>query len=564
MTKRVFRSIFLTSLAALILASAFIVITLYRIYETDAVNELKREAAHISEAIRQKQSESEYLKQIYSSDRITLIAENGAVIYDNMTDASTMGNHADRPEITEALMTGTGESRRYSDTLSQMTIYYALKTYEGNVLRVSKTQSSVLGLLWDVLPILLIILISTTLLSYLTARYMAKQIVSPINALNLDSPFESDIYDELSPLLTRINQQNTYIKKQMLEITKKQREFNTVTQNMREGLVLISAKGNILSINESAVEIFQTDIEKSIGSHLLSVNRSLTMQRVFEGALNGINTEALLTINGRHYQLLGSPVVSKTSVLGAVILLLDITDKHIAERSRREFTANVSHELKTPLTSILGFAEIMKDGLTRPEDMQDFAGRIYYEASGLLTLIEDILELSQLDEKTELPDKEHVDLYSLAENVLSRLKPIADKKGVNLSLQGEKIVVTGYRKTLDGMLYNLCDNAIKYNISGGSATVRIAYKNNKPVVTVSDTGIGIPPEHQPHVFERFYRVDKSRSKEIGGTGLGLSIVKHGAILHGISVDMRSGENAGTIFTLTFPVTEKPLNINHKQ
>ena len=282
MTKRVFRSIFLTSLAALILASAFIVITLYRIYETDAVNELKREAAHISEAIRQKQSESEYLKQIYSSDRITLIAENGAVIYDNMTDASTMGNHADRPEITEALMTGTGESRRYSDTLSQMTIYYALKTYEGNVLRVSKTQSSVLGLLWDVLPILLIILISTTLLSYLTARYMAKQIVSPINALNLDSPFESDIYDELSPLLTRINQQNTYIKTDV-EITKKQREFNTVTQNMREGLILISAKGNILSINESAVEIFQTDIEKSIGSHLLSVNRSLTMQRVLRG-----------------------------------------------------------------------------------------------------------------------------------------------------------------------------------------------------------------------------------------------------------------------------------------
>lgn len=563
MTKRIFRSIFSTSLAALILVSGFIVITLYRVYENDAVNELKSEAAHISGLIQQKQTESEYLKQIYSSSRITLIAENGAVIYDSMTDASTMENHADRPEITEALMTGTGESQRYSDTLSQMTIYYALKTYEGNVLRVSKTQSSALGLLWDLLPILLIILIGITLLSYLIARYMAKQIVSPINALNLDSPFDNDIYDELSPLLTRIDQQNKDIKKQMLEITKKQHEFNVVTKNMREGLILISAKGNILSINESAVEIFQTDIKKSIGSHLLSINRSVTMHRVLEGALNGINTEALLTINNRHYQLLGNPVLSKAGVHGAVILLLDITDKHNAERSRREFTANVSHELKTPLTSILGFAEIMKDGLTKPEDMQGFAGRIHDEASGLITLIDDILELSQLDEKTELPDKEHVDLYSLAEDVLSRLKPIADKKGVNLLLQGEKIVVTGYRKILDGMLYNLCDNSIKYNVAGGSATVKIAYKDCKPVVTVSDTGIGIPPEHRPHVFERFYRVDKSRSKEFGGTGLGLSIVKNGAVLHDITIDMQSKENTGTTFKLTFPTTVKPQQVNYK-
>lgn len=554
MTKRIFRSIFLTSLAALILASYLIVITLYKISETDAVNELKSEAAYISALIRQEQTESEQLRQIFSNDRITLIAENGSVKYDNITDASTMENHANRPEFREALTTGTGESRRYSDTLSQMTIYYALKTHDGNVLRISRTQSSVLGMLQDILPILLFILISSALLSYIIARYMAKQIVSPINALNLDSPFENDIYDELSPLLTRIDRQNRDIKKQMLEITKKQHEFNAVTNNMREGLILISAKGNILSINESAGEIFQADIEKSIGSHILTVNRSVTMQKVFEGALSGINTEALLSINSRHFQLLGSPVVSQSSVLGIVILLLDITDKHSAERSRREFSANVSHELKTPLTSILGFAEIMKEGLAKPEDMQGFAERIHYEASGLLTLIDDILELSQLDEKTELPDREHVDLFSLAENVLSRLKPIADKKGVNLTLQGEHVVVSGYEKILDGMLYNLCDNAIKYNVAGGNATVTIAYKDSKPIVIVSDTGIGIPPEHRPHIFERFYRVNKSRSKEIGGTGLGLSIVKHGAILHDITIDMQSDENKGTTFTLTFPVS----------
>mgnify|MGYP001118475333 FL=1 len=554
MTKRIFRSIFLTSLAALILASGFNVLTLYKISETDAVNALKSEAAYISSLIRQEQTESEHLRQIFSNDRITLIAENGAVKYDNITDASTMENHANRPEFREALTTGTGESRRFSDTLSQMTIYYALKTHDGNVLRISRTQSSVLGMLQDILPILLFILISSALLSYIIARYMAKQIVSPINALNLDSPFENDIYDELSPLLTRIDRQNRDIKKQMLEITKKQHEFNAVTNNMREGLILISAKGNILSINESAGEIFQADIEKSIGSHILTVNRSVTMQKVFEGALSGINTEALLSINSRHFQLLGSPVVSQSSVLGIVILLLDITDKHSAERSRREFSANVSHELKTPLTSILGFAEIMKEGLAKPEDMQGFAERIHYEASGLLTLIDDILELSQLDEKTELPDREHVDLFSLAENVLSRLKPIADKKGVNLTLQGEHVVVSGYEKILDGMLYNLCDNAIKYNVAGGNATVTIAYKDSKPIVIVSDTGIGIPPEHRPHIFERFYRVNKSRSKEIGGTGLGLSIVKHGAILHDITIDMQSDENKGTTFTLTFPVS----------
>ena len=552
MTKRIFRSIFLTSLAALIIASSFIVITLYKTYETDALNELKSEASYISDLISQKQNELEFLNHIYSNNRITLISQDGTVRFDNTTDASKMDNHADRPEVMDALKNGTGRSERYSDTLSQMTIYYALKTPEGNVLRVSKTQSSALGLLWDILPILLIILISITLLSYLIARYMAKQIVSPINALNLDSPFENDIYDELSPLLRRIDRQNKDIKKQMLEITKKQHEFNVVTKNMREGLILISAKGNILFINESAVKIFQTDIEKSIGSHLLSLNRTVTMHSVFEGALSGKNSEALLTINNRHYQLLGSPVITKTSVNGAVILLLDITDKYSAERSRREFTANVSHELKTPLTSILGFAEIMKGGLTKPEDMQGFAGRIHYEASGLLRLIDDILELSQLDEKTKLPDKENVDLYSLAEDVLNRLKPIAEKKGVTLSLQGERIVVSCYKKILDGMLYNLCDNAIKYNIAGGSATITIAYQNNKPVITISDTGIGIPPKHHPHIFERFYRVDKSRSKEIGGTGLGLSIVKHGAILHDITIDMKSEENAGTTFKLNFP------------
>lgn len=560
MTKQIFRSIFLMSLAAVILVSSFMMVTLYRIYETDAMNKLINEAAFISRAFKQERSDLAYLKEVYFTDRITFIAEDGTVIYDNTADASSMGNHAYRPEVAAALKTGTGVSHRYSDTLSQKTVYYALKTDEGNILRVSKTQSSVLGLLWAILPVLIIIIAGIALLYFVIARYISRRITAPINELNLDSPFENDIYDELSPLLTRIERQNKEIKSKMLEITEKQREFTAVTENMREGLILLSGKGNILSINTSAVAIFETDIDTSIGSHILSVNRSVTLQSVFEGAIKGLNMEALLSINDKHYQLLGNPVASKDGTLGAVIVILDVTDKQSAERSRREFTANVTHELKTPLSSILGFAEIMKNGTAKPEDMQGFAGRIYNEARRLITLIDDILELSQLDEKAKLPDKEHVDLYALAEDAVSRLKPMADKLGVTLSVQGEHIVVVGYRKILDEMLHNLCDNAIKYNIAGGSVTVRIEHKDYNPVVTVRDTGIGIPAVHRLHIFERFYRVDKSRSKETGGTGLGLSIVKHGAMLHDIIIDLKSKENAGTTFVLTFPRVCEPMNV----
>ncbi|NMA79582.1 MAG: hypothetical protein GX967_02920 [Clostridiales bacterium] len=559
MTKRIFRSIFLTSLAALVLASTFIIFILYRVYKTEAINKLEIEGAYISHLINQMDASPQALEKIYYGDRITLIDEGGIVIYDNMTDTSTMDNHADRPEISQALREGTGKSYRHSDTLSQMTVYYAYKLNDGNILRISKTQSNMIGLLGDILPILIIIILNIAVLSFVVSRYMARQITSPINALDLDSPFINEIYDELSPLLTRIEKQNKNIKNQMYEITEKQRNFNVVTENMREGLILISAKGNILSINESASRIFRTNIDKCVGSHILTVNRSLSMHKVFEGAISGADTEDLLTINNKFYKLLGSPVTSKDQSLGAVILLLDVTDKHRAERSRRQFTANVSHELKTPLTSILGFAEIMKDGLSRPEDMQGFAGRIHYEASRLLTLIDDTIELSQLDEKTKISNQESIDLYDLAHDIINRLAPIALKKEVNLSIRGDHVLVPGHRKILEGMIYNLCDNAIKYNITGGDAIIEIGHRDDRPFITVSDTGIGIPKKHQSHIFERFYRADKSRGGEIDGTGLGLSIVKHGAMLHNITINMESGESAGTTFTLIFPPVNKALD-----
>jgi len=464
-------------------------------------------------------------------------------------DAAAMEKHADRPEVISALANGTGESTRFSNTLLTKTLYYAVKTPKGNVLRIAKTQSSALGLLWDIVPIIVVIVFVVALLAVVMSRLLTKRIIAPINSLNLDTPCENDTYDELSPLLLRLERQREELERKMLEITKQQREFEAVTESMNEGLILLSLKGNILSINRSAMNIFGAG--NSTGKHVLTLNRSAAFQEVAECALSGVKSEAQLSIKNRYYQLIGSPVETRDGVLGAVILILDITDKQEAERSRREFTANISHELKTPLTSISGYAEIMKNGTARPEDMKGFAARIYQEASRLIALVDDILRLAQLDEQVVFPDKEDVDLLALARDVIGRLQPLAEQRDISITLEGEHIVIPGYRKILEEMLYNLCDNAIKYNVPSGSVNVSISCSDNKTVVSVEDTGIGIPEEHQPHVFERFYRVDKSRSKETGGTGLGLSIVKHGAIIHDAEIKLNSSPGIGTKIEILF-------------
>lgn len=557
MTKRIFRSIFLTSLAAIILVSAFIIFTLYSAYENSARAELKTATNQSANKLRYAGDKTEYFKRSYFDHRVTLIAADGRVLYDSNADAAAMENHSDRPEVILAARDGYGESYRYSNTLSEKTLYYAVRLADGDVLRVSKTQDSILGLLWSMVSLFFLIITGVAVLSVIAARLLTRRIVAPINAIDLDDSFGSDTYDELSPLLLRIERQHKEIENKISEITEKQREFAAVTENMREGMILVSGEGDILSINKSALAIFGANSGVSTGSHILSVNRSVELQSVFEAAVNGSYKEELLSINSRHYKILGNPVMSKAAKPGAVILILDVTYKHSAEHSRREFTANVSHELKTPLTSISGFAEIMKNGTAKPEDMPGFAARILNEANRLIVLIDDILNLSQLDEMAKLPDKEPVDLAALAEDVVSRLKPVADKQRVSITLIGERVTVYGYKKVLDAMLFNLCDNAIKYNIACGNVSVDIKYVGGRPSVTVKDTGIGIPAEHQPHVFERFYRVDKSRSKETGGTGLGLSIVKHGAMLHDALIDLKSTENAGTTVELTFP------RVNHK-
>ncbi|MBP7177140.1 MAG: PAS domain S-box protein [Thermoclostridium sp.] len=550
MRKRIFWSIFLASLIVLIIVSCLVVITLYNTYESDAKNDIRTEANYISGKLSEVKNERVYFNGFYSVNRVTLITSDGMVIYDNTVNPNTMENHTDRPEVLSALATGTGESFRYSNTLSDKTLYYAVKTPEGNVLRISRTHSSALGLLWAMLPILVIIVIAVALLSIFLSRILTRHIIKPIHILNLDAPSENDTYDELSPLLLQLERQNEELKGKMLEITQQQREFEAVTESMSEGLILLSPKGNILLINRSAINIFGA--ENCTGKHILTLNRSINLHEVADGALKGTHSEAELEIRNRYYQLFGSPLESKNGVLGAVILILDITDKQIAERSRREFTANVSHELKTPLTSIAGYAEIMKNGTAKPEDMQGFAARIHQEAGSLITLVEDILRLSQLDEKVKLPDKENIDLLVLVEKAFERLQTLAERQGISLSVKGEHIVISGYRKILEEMINNLCDNAIKYNSTHGSVTVSVSYYGESPIVTVEDTGIGISEEHQPHVFERFYRVDKSRSKATGGTGLGLSIVKHGAIIHNAEITLDSSVGNGTKIAIIFP------------
>ena len=552
MTKRIFRMIFASALCAAVLASLFIMLTLYQSYSRELEDKLKIESGYLLYGLSREENEAGYVAGVYSSNRITLIAPDGTVLYDNTADVSKMENHLDRPEVQAALQSGTGSTHRYSDTLSQETVYFAIKTDDGNVLRLSNSQASVSGLLVKMLPVLLLILLGVGILSYAVARRMARRIVSPINTLNLDQPLENDAYDELSPLFIRMQRQKEELEKRMQELTENRREFAAVTAHMREGMVLLNGAGDILSINESAAVIFGVDAGKYVGRPILSINRSVALERVVEGASRGESAVEELRMGDRYYQLIGNPVEPGGGARGTLILALDVTDRESAERSRREFTANVSHELKTPLTSITGYAEIMKNGTARPDDMQGFAARIYDEATRLIALVEDVMKISRLDEKAKLPEKSKVDLLEISESVAKRLQPLAERRDVTVSVSGERLSVLGYEKILEEMVYNLVDNAVKYNVKGGSVNVSVRDDGGRTVLEVRDTGIGIPPEHQARVFERFYRVDHSHARETGGTGLGLSIVKHSAGVHGATVSLVSEVGKGTGISIAFP------------
>lgn len=548
MNKKIFLSSCLVAFTVLIISLAMSTGVLFNQFEKQVEQELKEESELIASVIEDAGVEN-IADYDFGSRRVTVIGKDGGVIFDSQADASKMENHADREEFKEAVLYGTGMSSRYSDTLTQKNIYYALKLSDGSALRLSSPHSTIFAIISDLIgPICLIVLLAL-ILSAILAIKLSESILKPINALDLDNPENNKTYDELAPLLTKINRQKLVIENQLHEAKQKQKEFKLITDNMREGLLVIDSNSDILTYNAAAEKLLDITDETSLAA--LKIYRSTQVIDAVDEALKGNNSECQITQHSRQYSLIANPVFRDGEIIGAVIVLLDITEKAQREQLRREFTANVSHELKTPLTSIYGFAELMKDGDMKKEDMEDFAKSIYDETKHLITLVGDIIKLSALDEKSRFYEKEKVDLYALACETAERLKVDAAKKHVTVNVEGEKAEYVGVRQILTDIIYNLCENAIKYNRENGSVDISVKENENNIVLKVKDTGIGIPQEHQERVFERFYRVDKSHSKEIGGTGLGLSIVKHGVMYHGGEISMESEPGKGTEITVTF-------------
>ena len=551
MTKRVFRSILLTAVLALLLTSVLLIGALYNVYESRISAELRTEAEYIVRALDMLPDDRTYFADLSLDNRVTLIAPDGSVLYDSDADEARMDSHAQRPEVLAALESGTGESTRYSDTLSEVTIYYARRTADGNVLRIASTRSSVWGIFLNVAPQIIIMLLMVAALSLIIARYSARQIVQPINDLNLDSPLENDIYDEFAPLLTRMDRQRAQIRQQMRELSRAHADLNAIMQNMREGLILVDKEGRIISINGSAMRIFGVKGLISPNADLLTLCRDTAIIEIVKDALNGNSGDTLFMRGDYTYRIFASPVLREDRVRGVVLLALDVSARYAAEASRREFTANVSHELKTPLTSISGYAEIIESGIAKAEDVPVFAGKIRAEAKRLVALVNDILELSRLDEKQGLGAMEHVPLLPMINAVVDTFRHIAQDKDLSLTVEGDNPIVEGYPVLLRELFHNLIENAVKYTSAGGQVMVKLSQNNGCVACSVADNGIGIPVEHQAHVFERFYRVDKSHSRQTGGTGLGLAIVKHVAQIHHAAIDLYSAPEQGTTVTITF-------------
>lgn len=563
MTKKIFKSILSVALVILLSSLVMIIGVLYDYFRGVQKNQLRTELAFAAEGV--EDSGVSYLEGLNDdSCRITLVGEDGTVLYDSVESADKMGNHADREEIKEAREYGMGEASRYSSTLTEQTIYISKLLSDGSVLRVSVSHATVPALVFGMLQPLIVVLLLAFILSSVLAHRLSEKIVEPLSAIDLDKPLENNTYDELAPVLSHIEKQHRQIARQMYDLDRSRSEFEAVTHNMKEGLVLTSEKGEIISINPSAASFFLGvkpdsaefyEHEKGcIGKDFLTLDRSRETHELLERAQANGEAESRVSRWGREYQLNASRVLSDGKFTGIVLLIFDVTDKVFAERNRREFTANVSHELKTPLQSIMGSAELIENGLVKPEDMKDFSDRIYKEAARLLTLIEDIIRLSQLDENVELA-WENLDIAKMASDTAALLRDTAEKKNVKINFDCEPTEIYGVRQLYSEIIYNLCENAIKYNKDGGSVTVSTHPKNGGIELTVSDTGIGIPPEHRSRVFERFYRVDKSHSKATGGTGLGLSIVKHAVQYLGGQIDLTSRVGEGTKITVFFPNKE---------
>lgn len=549
MNKKIFHSSLFTVCLVLIAAIVLIMGILFNFFEKQIQTELANEAAFLAQVV-EKEGIGYFDDFDSQNNRITLIDKNGTVLFDSMTDASMLDNHADRDEIKAAMKDGEGMSIRYSKTFTQKSVNYALRLSDGGVLRVSTKQYTVITILLGMLQPLVVIMFIAFILTLVISSRVSQAIVEPINKLDLDVPENNDTYEELTPLLRKIVQQKEVIEEQLADAHKKQKEFSLITENMREGFLVIDQDANILTYNTAVLKLL--DIALPADKNVLFFCRAKEFRDVISDVLAGKRAEGIMARDERSYSMIANPVFEGETVIGAVIVILDITEHEKRDTLRREFTANVSHELKTPLTSISGFAELMKEGDVEAEHVIDFSTSIYDEAQRLITLVNDIIKLSELEDRNISFESEWVDLYELSEEIISRLENEADKSNVTLHLIGSKAEIMGVRKILYEMLNNLCDNAIKYNKEGGVVDIIINQAKEDINVIVRDTGIGIPAAHKDRVFERFYRVDKSHSKKVGGTGLGLAIVKHGAMYHHARIRMESTVGKGTTVTLTFP------------
>ena len=548
MTKKIFHSIFAVAFVVLLASIGIATSFLYDYFNDSQVKRLKAELSLVADTVNEVGTE--YFENFNSTVfRFTVVDTDGTVLYDTQVNASEMENHADREEIAEAFKTGTGSSARNSSTLTEKTFYEAVRLENGDVLRISVSQLTVGALILGMLPAIIAIILVAAVVAGVLSHTMAKKVTEPLMKLDLDHPSDNSTYEELTPILTKIHRQHKQIRSQMETLRRKSDEFEQIVSSMNEGLVLLDEHGMVLSMNTAAKKIFAVKKDVKDGDFLL-VDRTSKMSKAIWNALDGSHSEYTEERNGCEYQFTVNPIESDGKVLGALILVFDISDRAFAERNRREFTANVTHELKTPLQSIIGSAELLENGLVKPEDTERFVGNIRKEATRLVSLINDIIRLSQLDENSE-PATETVELTQVAKEVVEVLTVSAAKRNVTLGIEGDVQTIYGVRRYIYEIIYNLCDNAIRYNVDGGKVTITISKENGRAVVSVKDTGIGIAPEHQSRIFERFYRVDKSHSKETGGTGLGLSIVKHAVQYHGGKVTLESELGKGTTVTISF-------------
>ena len=552
MTKKIFRSTVAVGLAVLLASLVIIMGALYGYFGHVQERQLHDELT-IAAAAMEQGGGADYLRKLPADEdyRITWLKADGTVLYDTRSDAGSMENHSQRQEVQDALKTGAGESSRYSATLLEKMLYYAQRLSDGTVLRLSASRVTVGVLFLSMLPAILLVTAAAFALSAVLAGRVSRRIVEPLNRLDLEHPLENEAYEELSPLLRRLEHQRRQIDDQLRSLRRRSEEFAQITASMTEGLVLLDERGTVLSINPAACAVFHAD-DSCVGQPLLTVERDTAVSRALRDAMDTGHGETRMERGGREYQFDMTRIESDGEAVGAVLLTFDVTEQAFAERNRREFTANVSHELKTPLQGIIGSAELLESGVVQPGDVPRFVGHIRSEAQRLVTLINDIIRLSELDEGGALPS-EPVELLSLCRDTAQSLAPAAEAHNVTVSVTGEEATVPGVRRLISEVCTNLCDNAIKYNRDGGSVSVTVSRDGGDAVVSVSDTGIGIPPEHQSRVFERFYRVDKSHSKASGGTGLGLSIVKHAVLYHHGTVEVHSVPGEGTTFTVRLPM-----------